>query len=241
VNPRPRTRPRILPAMRTLLVAVAMVLGAAPAAAQAAAIQVDRSCYLEDARSRVTLSGAGFTPGATYQVTLDGVALPGGVGQVDSSGAVAGTFAAPALEDATPEQRFVLGVREGQTTVTTSFAVTTFLADFRPSTGDPRSLKVRFSAYGFGLVQKDPLAPVVPTLFVHYVPPRGGGKARTYRLGATQGICGHIKRTRLRRLFPFAPRAGQWNLQFDTHSRYRRGTSTSAFQYFTVGVKVRPR
>jgi len=223
-----------------MLTVLALGLGA-PAAAQAAAIQVDRACYLEDDRSRVTLSGAGFTPGATYQVTLDGVALPGGVGQVDSTGAIAGAFSAPALAEGNPEQPFVLGVQEGSTIVTTRFLVTTFLADFGPSTGNPRTLKVRFKAFGFGLVQNDPLAPVIPELFVHYVPPKGGGKARTYRLGNMRGSCGRISRTRLRRLFPFAPREGQWNLQFDTNRRYRRGTTSAAFQYFTVGVKVRPR
>ena len=227
--------------LRPVVLAAATLGLAAPSAAHAAAIQVDRSCYLEDNRSRVTLSGAGFTPGATYQVTLDGKELPGGVGQVDATGAVAGAFAAPALADGNKEQPFVLGVKEGATTVTTRFSVTTFLADFRPSTGDARALKVRFNAFGFGLVQKDPLAPVTPVLHVHYVPPKGGGKARTYRLGTMKGPCGRISRTRLRRLFPFAPRAGQWKLQFDTNTRYRRGTSTSAFQYFTVGVKIRPR
>jgi len=226
---------------RLLLPVAAVVALAAPAVAQGADIQVDRSCYLEDDRSRVTLSGAGFTPGATYEVLLDGVVLPGGKGQVDSTGAVAGAFAAPALADARPEQSFVLGVREGTTTVSTRFSVTTFLADFRPAAGDPRSLKVRYSAYGFGLVQADPLAPVDPDLYVHYIPPRGGGKARTFRLGATKGPCGRISRTRLRRLFPFAPRQGQWKLQFDTNRRYRRGTGSSTFQYFTVGVRVRPR
>lgn len=227
--------------LRPLVLAAAVLGLGAPAAAQAAAIQVDRSCYLEDKRSRVTLSGAGFTPGASYQVTLDGEPLPGGVGQVDETGAIAGAFAAPALGRDEVEQPFVLGVREGSTTVTTRFSVTTFLADFRPSTGDPRSLRVRFNAFGFGLVQKDPLAPATPVLRVHYVPPKGGGKARTYRLGTMKGPCGRIDRTRLRRLFPFAPRAGQWKLQFDTNPRYRRGTSTSAFQYFTVGVRIRPR
>lgn len=227
--------------LRPILLAATALALAAPAAARAAAIQVDRSCYLEDSRSRVTLSGAGFTPGATYQVTLDGKPLPNGVGQVDSTGAVAGTFAAPALPENDPEQPFVLGVTEGSTTVTTRFSVTTFLADFRPSRGDPRSLKVRFKAFGFGLVQKDPLAPMTPVLHVHYVPPKGGGKARTYRLGNMRGPCGRIDRTRLRRLFPFPPRTGQWKLQFDTNTRYRRGTSTSAFQFFTVGVKIRPR
>jgi hypothetical protein len=227
--------------LRPLALATAAFALAAPAAARAADIQVDRACYLEDKRSRVALSGAGFTPGETYKVTLDGTPLPGGVGRVDSTGAIAGTFAAPALEEGVPEHRFVLGVTEGPKTVATTFSVTSFFADFRPSTGNPRSLKVRFSAYGLGLVQKDPLAPVTQTLYVHYVPPAGGGRAQTYRLGTLQGPCGRIKRTRRRRLFPFAPRQGQWNLQFDTNAVYRRGTSSAAFQYFSVGVKVRAR
>ena len=59
---------------------------------------------------------------------------------------------------------------------------------------------------------------MVPSFFV-FNP--DGTLARTLYLGRTQGACGAIAQTKRRKLFPFAPRAGRWLLQFDTASSYR--------------------
>lgn len=233
--------PRMAPAARLprALLAAAVTAAIAPVGAAAAAIQVDRACYLESDRAKVTLSGSGFSPGGAYQVLLDGRVLGGGT--ADETGLVTGTFAAPALPGARRERRYGLEVVEGANSARTAFSVSSFLADFAPARGDPRRLKVRFSGFGFGLVQKDPLAPVAPALFVHYVPPHRRGTVRTRRIARTSGPCGRLRATSLRRLFPFPPRTGLWTLQFDTNRRYRRGARGADFLFFSIAVRVRPR
>ena len=218
--------------------AIAAVAGAAlglPAAASAAQIQVDRPCYADPSQrqDRVTLSGSGFTPNATYQVTLDGQPLAGGTGTVDATGGIAGNFIAPALAKGSNEHVYTLGVQEGANAPTTTFIVTQLFADFKPSKGDPKTLKVRFSLFGFSLQGQQS-----PPVYVHYIRPNGKLK-KTYRLGTARGACGTIHRTTKRRLFPFSAERGRWRLQFDTAKRFRRGSSRSDFLFYTVGVDVR--
>ena len=83
---------------------------------------------------------------------------------------------------------------------------------------------MRFSAYGFGVAT--PAGASMPTVYVHYVDPRGKLR-RTISLGAGTTPCGTIVQTTLRRLFPFNPRRGRWTLQFDTSRTYRRATGVS--------------
>jgi hypothetical protein len=220
-----RTRPP-----RAALAGLALLAVAAPTAS-AAQIATDRGCYLESTATRVTMGGAGFKPGAPYQVLLDGKPLPNGSGTVDANGNVTGTFTPPALS-ADKEATHTLTVQEGTNTAETSFSVTRFLADFTPGSGNPSTLRVRFAAYGFSLAKPN------ATVFVHYVKPNGKLK-RTVRLGTANGPCGRITRTRKRRLFPFTAERGGWKLQFDTSRRYRRGTNTSNFLFYTLGVKIR--
>lgn len=219
--------------------AALIALALAPAAAHAAQVKVDRACYLENRKARVTVTGSGFTPGQPYQLTIDGRPLAGGSGTVDDSGAVSGTLVPPDVAKGRNEQPHTLGVTEGTLAASTTFTVTKFFADFSPGHGDPRSLRVRFSAFGFGLVQAHPLTPAPRRIYVHYVRPNG--KLRTtVPLGRTRGPCGHIAQTSRRRLFGFAPEAGNWDLQFDTSPNYRHGTTASSFAYFSVGVRIKP-
>ncbi|WP_354700005.1 hypothetical protein DSM112329_00263 [Paraconexibacter sp. AEG42_29] len=216
-----------------------LLFAAAPSVAAAASIAVDRGCYA-DAGTRkdtVRLSGSGFTPNAQYQVTLDGQPLPGGTGSTDAAGNVSGSFASPRLRPRDRQQTFLLGLQEGANTAKTTFTVSRLLADFAPASGDPRSLRVRFSFFGFGL--SDAAKPPTP-VYVHYVRPDNGRVQQTVRLGTAKGRCGTIARTAKRKLFPFAPRRGAWKLQFDSSKTYRRGTSKSPFLFFTVVVNVRP-
>jgi hypothetical protein len=216
-----------------------VALALAPAAAHAAQVKVDRACYLENRKARVTVTGAGFDPGQPYQLTLDGRPLTGGAGTVDDSGAVSGTFVPPDVVTGHNEQPHTLGVSEGANAASTTFTVTKFFADFSPGRGNPVTLRVRFSAFGFGLVQADPLTPVAKTVYLHYVRPTGK-LGRTVALGRTRGPCGHIARTSRRRLFGFAPEAGTWNLQFDTNAAYHHGSTASSFAYYAVGVRIKP-
>ena len=187
----------------------AWALLAVPSVASAATVQTDLPCYLEN-RS-VAVSGAGFTPGANFSVSRDGQAIGGGT--VAADGTVTGTFASGALDTGIAEKAFDLAVSDGTNQAVTRFSVSRFRAEFAPSRGNPATLRVRFSVFGFGKAG----LPV----YVHYLKP-SGGSARTVRLGLTKSACGGITRTRLRRLFPFRPAAGRWRLQFDTRKVYKR-------------------
>jgi hypothetical protein len=218
--------------MRRLAAVVPLALLLAPAAARAADVHADRACYLETDRTTVTISGNGYTPGQPYTVSLDGTALSGGEGAMDTGGAMTGVFTPPLLGKDEQEKLFTVGVQSDALVASTTFTVTKFRASFSPSKGDPAKLKVRFSVNGFGLGTPD------PDVYLHYVAP-GGKVKQTVRLGRAQGQCGSIARTAKRRLFPFAaPKHGKWQLQFDTSKTYKRGVTGSPFLFYTVGVSV---
>ncbi len=219
--------------MRTRSSAVAAVLAVAaavPAAASAAQIQTDRSCYQDNAGT-IAVSGNGFEPNQSYQVTLDGRPLPNGTGTTDAAGGIAGSFPTPELAG-NSVHAYTLGIVQGANVPTTGFSVTPFLADFMPPSGNPKTLHVRFKVFGFGLVTANPI------VYLHYVRPNGKLK-RTIRLGRAQGVCGQIKRTSRKKLFPFSAEPGKWKLQFDTRKRYRKGVQGSDFLFYTVGVTIR--
>lgn len=214
-----------------------VAFGAGVTEASGAEIRVNRSCFADpvDREDTIQLTGSGFTPNAGYQVTLDGQPLTGGNGRTDAAGNMSGRFVAPGVATvsrAARQHRFRLSVQEGANQPVTTFTVSRLFASFRPATGNPTTLRVRFSLYGFSL-QGDTRPPV----YVHYVGP-SGRVARTTRLGSAAQACGFL-RTKRRRLFGFTPRRGAWRLQFDTRRRYTRGTRRSSFLFYTVGVNVK--
>jgi hypothetical protein len=216
---------------RSSALAAALALAAAiPAAASAAQIQTDRSCY-QDNTGTVAVSGNGFEPNQPYQVTLDGQPLPNGTGTTDAAGGIAGSFPTPEL-DRSSVHAYTLGIVQGANAPTTSFSVTPFLADFTPGSGNPKTLRVRFKVFGFGLVDSN------PNVYLHYVRPNHKLK-RTIKLGRAQGVCGQIKRTARKKLFPFHAERGKWKLQFDTRRKYRRGHPGVSFLYYTIDVTLR--
>lgn len=219
--------------MRRLAAVLPCAILAVPAAAQAAQVRTDRSCYLQTPKTTVSVTGSGFSPGAPFAVALDGTTLEGGSGAIDAAGGMQGAFNPPMLGDSRDERRFHVSVTAGGATAATTFTLTRFVAGFTPATGDPTTLRVRFSVHGFGLAQAN------PDVFLHYVDPLRRLR-KTIRLGRAQGQCGSIARTAERRLFPFAnPRGGRWQLQFDTSRRFERRTKGSGVLFFTVGVTIR--
>lgn len=225
-------RPRSAVLLATL---AASAVGAARA--DAAEIRVNRACFADpgDRRDTVQLTGRGFTPGGAYQVLLDGRPVAGAAGRADTAGNVAAGFVAPSLRTVSRGARqhaFRVTVVEGANRPVTSLTVSRLFAGFRPTQGNPRALRVRFSIYGFSL-----LGQRRPPIYVHYVAPSGRA-VRTVRFKSATGTCG-FRRTVRRRLFPFAPRRGAWRLQFDTRRRYARGTRRSSFLFYTVPVAVR--
>jgi hypothetical protein len=225
-------RRRLLP-----LLTIPAVLAVAPAA-EAALVTTDRVCYLQSSATRVTVNGSNFTPSVPYSVLIDGQALPT-TGTMSPTGTMTGTLTPPPLASDEAEQTFRVGVQTPAEAADAAFTVTKLIADFSPSKGNPRSLKVRFSVHGFSLRdESDATVDPTPDVYVHYVRPNGRLK-RTLRIGTARGPCGTILRTAKRRLFPFTAERGTWKLQFDTQRDYVRGTSSSPFLFYTVGVRIR--
>jgi hypothetical protein len=184
--------------------------GAVAGGASAATLTTDFPCYF--ANKPLTWTATELAKNADYRLALDGTEVASG--KTDAEGTATGTLKTQKLPRATGEKRSVLTINDGTTSVETPFRISQFNADFAPSSGDPTSLLVRFSIFGFGARK---------TIFLHYLKPGVDGAkavARTVRLGKVKGVCGKIKRTRKRHLFPFDPSSGEWRLQFDTRRTY---------------------
>jgi hypothetical protein len=214
----------------TALAGALALAAAAPAAASAAQVQVDRPCY-QDHTDTVAVSGNGFDPNQPIQVTLDGKPISTGDATTDAAGGINGSIETPQLSG-TSVHAYTLTVTQGANSATTTFSVTPFFADFTPGSGNPKTLRVRFKVFGFGLMDANPI------VYLHYVRPNGKVK-RTIKLGRAQGVCGQIKRTSRKKLFPFNAERGHWKLQFDTHKAYRKGQAGSDFLFYTVGVTIK--
>lgn len=216
----------------TALATALAIAAAAPAAASAAQIHTDRGCY-QDHTGAIIVSGNGFEPNQPFSVSLDGTALNTHGATTDTTGAITdGSIQTPRLSrDAV--HTYTLTVTQGANTATTTFSVTPFLADFTPGSGNPKTLRVRFKIFGFGLPQGG-----TPPVYLHYVRPNGKVR-RTIRLGRAQGTCGQISRTARKKLFPFRAEGGTWRLQFDTHKRYRKGKAGVDFLYYTISVTIK--
>ncbi len=166
--------------------------------------------------------GGGFEPGATLRIARDGVVVA--TVQADVAGEFSATVPGGPLPAGVAEAMGELTVADAAASATQRFRVTRFGASYAPRAASPRSL-VRFSAFGFGPGR---------AVYVHYLA-ADGTAAKTIRLGPTRGVCGTIRRTAPRRLFPFRPRPGAWRLQFDTARRF----DPNAVPRLVLPVRVR--
>lgn len=220
----PSMRPRHpLPLRAAIGLAIVCALAAVPAAgaAHAATLTTDARCYLQGAPLRMTAGG--FVPHAPLTVALDGQALryrDGSTPAADDAGSFVSSFATPALASGVTQQSHVLRVGDGTQRAPARFTVTRPAgAAFSPSQGNPKTLRARFSVWGFALGGGS----VSARVWLHWVDPTG--KVRTSAaLGTTGGDCGTLT-TAPRRVFPFDPEAGRWVLVLDTQRRYRVQTS----------------
>lgn len=208
------------------LATVAAAVGTAPAAT-AATIQTDTRCYQE--QQEVVVRGAGFAPLATVNVARNGKVFASAT--ADANGAFVGKFATPVTPDEVRERLYQLGASDSINSATTTYRSTKIFANFKPGSGNPETLRVRFTVFGFGLVRRR------SPIYVHYVSPKGTAR-RTVRLGTAAGVCGRIDRTRKRRLFPFQAERGQWILQFDTRRQYERATSRRRTPWVRKPVEI---
>lgn len=215
----PRVCTRHPTALRaTLACGLALAL-APPAAAAAATLRTDARCYLQGAPLR--MSAAGLAPNAPLTVSLDGQTLHyrnGSTPTADASGSFTSSFAVPALAPGVVQLRHALAVSDGTHRPRTRFTVTRPVgADFEPSSGDPRTLRARFSVWGFALASGGRVTRM--RVWLHWIAP-GGAVRATASLGTTRSDCGALA-TAPRRVFPFAAQTGRWVLVLDTHRRYR--------------------
>jgi hypothetical protein len=208
--------------------ALSAALGAAPATASAASLSTDTRCYQET--QEVVLNGSGYAPLSTVNVSLGDQQL--GTAAADANGSFQRKFATPELPTGKREAIYVLTATDQVNTASTRYRSTKVFADFSPGSGNPTRLRVRFSVAGFGLVRPQ------ASVYLHYVRKSTGQSRRTIRLGTVHGTCGVIRRTKLRRLFPFAPAPGTWILQFDTVARYTRATSRRTTPWVRKPVQV---
>lgn len=202
-----------------------ILLGAS--SASAATLTTDTRCYQET--QEVIVNGTGFLPSSVVTVMRGDEIL--GSTQTDANGAFRNKFDTPELPEDVRERLYRISATDITNTAQTSYRATRIFASFRPRTGNPSTLKVRFSVFGFGLVRKR--APV----YLHYVRP-GGKAARTLKLGTATGVCGAITQTKQRRLFPLEASQGTWILQFDTRARYERATSKRRTPWVRKPVEI---
>src|SRR3954471_15992354 len=113
---------------------VAWILLAVPcAAAQAATVQTNLPCYLEN--RPVAVTGSGFAPGASFSVLRDGQTIAGG--NVGSDGRIPGSLSSGALTTGVAERAFDLTLTDGTNQAATKFWVSQFRADFSLRRGNP--------------------------------------------------------------------------------------------------------
>ena len=209
------------------ILAVAALLAAAPAAT-AATLATDTRCYQET--QDVVVTGTGYAAMGTVSITRDGA--PFGTATADATGNFQAKFAAAELGRDQRESVTSLTATDAALNVaTTRYRTTKVYADFDPDSGDPKTLTVRFSINGFGLLRRH------ASVYLHYISP-GGKVRRDVRLGTALGTCGVIRKTRERHLFPFPAERGRWILQFDTNKKYTRATSKSPYIWVRKPVEI---
>ncbi len=212
---------------RTILLAARGLVAVAPAAADAATIQLNRPCYLTG--GVVGVSGSGFAPNAPVTINQNGQQI--GTAQADALGSFQGSYSAPEVSETERQTDIDVSATDGTNTASTAGKVSAFNADFSPASGNPRTLRVNFKADGFNL-----LGGKASTIYLHYIAP-GGKRKMTKRLGKAQGACGQIS-TSKRKLFPFSAKRGTWRLQWDTRKTYKKCTRESDFLCFVREVKI---
>ena len=203
--------------MSAALAALATAGGAlavldAPAATLAAStptLRTDHGCYLVG--QPVALTGGGFAPGRQFIVTIDWVYF--GRSTTDGAGTFVSTLRPGGLGAGVAQHVDHLVATDGSTSAAAAFTITrTAGARFLASSGNPRTLRAPFEAWGFALDGH------ARSVYLHYVSPAGRPRT-TVLLGTASGQCGHLM-TAPRRVFPFAPSSGNWTFQLDTDSRY---------------------
>jgi hypothetical protein len=179
---------------------------AAPAAAGAATLELDRACYRTN--QTVHVAGQGYSPSGKVNFNLDGTAF--GSLPTNATGAFSGVFRAPPpLPEPTSVKTVSLTATDSvdpTLTATRSFQIVHTNVTVSPPVVTPG--KVTYSALGFTSGEK---------LYIHYV--LRGKLVTTKKLGKLTGPCSSLQKKV--RMFMFRPvKPGNYTLVFDTRKRY---------------------
>ena len=225
------------------LAGLVLAAAASAPAAHAATLALDRGCYLAKQAGlpngqTIGVRGDGYTPNAQVNFTLGTTAI--GPLTATPAGAVAGQFQAPALAGDTQfKATRTLTATDGTNQATVPVELRRLAADFLPSAGNPRSLRVRFYVYGFGPLLAVQGKSTGQPVYEHLFDPSGRRRA-TIAVGRTSGPCGDMRTTR-RRILPFRTvRNGRWRFVFTTKRVYSRRSAPLAAVGFIVRTVFRP-
>lgn len=200
------------------VLATAAAAPAAPAGARAR-IALTPRCFLSNEEG--ALRGSGFRPDGQWTAKLSG--KPVGTGRLDGRGRLRASFTSPVYHGTTGTRELTLAVTDGTHVARTTFLMTPLNASFSPSTGDPRTLRVRWRVLGLGPRRG---------VYVHYVRPNHTLR-RTLRIGTSDAVCGALKTGPIA-LFPFSYELGRWTFQVDASRRYRRDTRPRLLLSFAI-------
>src|SRR5688572_28698829 len=178
----------------TLLAAGALAF-LAPSAG-AATLTLDRGCYLAKqprlpGGQAINVLAEGFAPHAP--VTFSFASGPVLTVNADASGRAVGAFAAPSIGPPTVfEGTRTLTAADGTATASALVQLRQLAADFLPSSGNPRTLRVRFYVYGFGPLLTALGRSTSQPVYEHVLDPAGKRRA-TILVGRTSGPCGDLR------------------------------------------------
>ena len=188
--------------------------GALAAAASAATLTPDKACYVitdTNAGAPMTITGAGFTPGSTVQLT--GGSTPTFVNAVaDAAGNVSFAAKAPSLATTGPGSKKTTFTATDPNGVSAAVTVRSANLSVATKPGSVRNVhknKVTFSFSGF-----------VPgkRIYGYYIRKKIVAKAK---FGKAQGPCGVLKQKAL--LYPGGrPSKDQYKVTFESSSRYNK-------------------
>jgi hypothetical protein len=208
---------------------------AGPAAAQAVpTIAPLKPCYVTadtaagHQREGVEIVGAGFTPNATVDLSIDGEPASGEDGlKADDSGQLrTEPVPAPFVERGRRAFTLTLTERDNPANTVSAGAESTALGVAVKPRDARTSQKVRFKGSGF---TQD------AAIYAHYV--YKGKVRKTVRLARKPRACGGFK-VRRRQIPVRRPGLGVWTIQFDQSKRFV-DPEVTPINYVRLGIRVR--
>jgi hypothetical protein len=205
-----------------VLPSLAVLALAAPAAAPAASLSVDKPCY--GPGEQVEFSGGGYTASGPVALSVGGRQL--GIADANSVGEFAASIPAPATKG---RQRTDIFTATDQTNLSLTANMLVHLTSLNvkvtPKDGDPSKAK-RIVARGFTTGK---------VLYAHL---RRGNSKRNVEVGRLRGACRTLDVKR--KLFAADAQTGVYKVQFDAKRRYSAKTAPQVAFLVTVFRTFKP-